>query len=128
MARQERSRIVTEVEARLERALKTDGVPPRDPMFRIEVLARRERAAFRRRLLLVSAKALGAVILAGLGLSLINEPGDESSTALATLAAAGALLMAFLAATSADLWGEVGQAWGGRASHAIWRLVAWFGL
>jgi hypothetical protein len=43
---------VTDLDARLTAALQADTPPGRDPLFRIEVLQRRERARFRRQLLL----------------------------------------------------------------------------
>jgi hypothetical protein len=67
-------------------------------MFRIEILARRERAAFRRRLLTAGAMALGAAILAPLGLSLIDELAGQGFGRLIALTAASAGLAAFLAA------------------------------
>jgi hypothetical protein len=89
---------VTDLEGRLQRALKADDPAPRDPMFRIEILARRERAAFRRRLWTAGAMALGAAILAPLGLGLIDELAGEGAGRLVALTAASAGLVAFLAA------------------------------
>ena len=43
---------MTDLDARLTAALQADALPERDPLFRIEVLRRRERARFRRQLLL----------------------------------------------------------------------------
>jgi hypothetical protein len=89
---------VTDLEGRLERALKADDPAPRDPMFRIEILARRERAALRRRLLTAGAVALGAAILAPLGLGVIDALAGAGTGRLVALTAASAALVAFLAA------------------------------
>ena len=87
---------MTDLEARLDRALKAQGPPPRDPMFRIEVMVRRERAVVRRRLLAACALALGVAILGALGL-LVTETLADGPQRLAVLAMVGAALMALLA-------------------------------
>ena len=89
---------MTDLETRLEQALKADSPSPRDPMFRIELLLRRQRAAARRQVLIGCAAAFAAAILATLGLGVIDEliaPGPERLAAVAT---AGGLLAALLAA------------------------------
>ena len=73
---------MSDLDTRLDQALKADAPAPRDPMFRIEVLLRRERAAFRRRLLTAGAMVLGIAILAALGLGAIGDwvrPGPEQT-------------------------------------------------
>lgn len=87
---------MTDLEARLDQALKADAPPTRDPMFRIAVLERRERAAFRRRILAGSGLAFGAAILAALGLA-AAEGLPNGPERLAALAAIGAALTALLA-------------------------------
>jgi hypothetical protein len=89
---------MTDLETRLEQALKAGGPAPRDPMFRIEILLRRERAAFRRRLVAGAAMALGAALVAALGLSAIDDLVGPGPVRLAAVAAAGALLIACLTA------------------------------
>ena len=89
---------MTDLEARLEQALKADDPAPRDPMFRVEILMRRERAAFRRRLLAAAVTALGVAILAPLGLGAIGELVGAGPMRLAAVAAAGVVLTVFLAA------------------------------
>ena len=89
---------MTDLEARLEHALTSDALPARDPMFRIEILMRRERAAFRRRLLTGGAMALGAAILAALGLVAIGDLIGAGLERLAVVTAAAVVLTAFLAA------------------------------
>lgn len=54
---------MTDIETRLDEALKAGAPPPRDAMFRIEVLVRRERAQFRRWLLSAGAMAFVAGLL-----------------------------------------------------------------
>lgn len=54
-----------DLEARLTAALQMGGPPARDPIFRMRVLLRLERARFRRRMMLaVVAAALAAVLVA----------------------------------------------------------------
>lgn len=87
---------MTDIETRLDQALKAGGSPARDPMFRIAVLERRERAALPRRLMTGGALAFGAAVLAALGVGLLEAlPGVDR---LGGIAAAGALLTALLAA------------------------------
>ena len=88
---------MNDLETRLEHALRVDAPAPRDPMFRIEVLMRRERAAFRRRLLTGGAVALGAAILASLGLGVVGELAGADAERLAAVAAAGVVMAGFLA-------------------------------
>jgi hypothetical protein len=87
---------MTDLEARLDQALKAGAAPARDPMFRILVLERRERTALRRRLATGAALALAAAVLAALGIGLLEALPDVDR--LAAIAAAGALLTALLAA------------------------------
>jgi hypothetical protein len=89
---------MTDLEARLDQALKADKPAPRDPMFRIEILVRRERAVFRRRLIAGGAMALAAAILASLGLVAIDDLIGPGPARLVAVAAAGALLTVCLAA------------------------------
>ena len=88
---------MTDLEARLDHALKADVPAVCDPMFRIAILVRRERAAVRRRLLAGAAVALAAAVLAALAFGVLGAalPGDQR---LAALAAAGVVLTALLAA------------------------------
>jgi hypothetical protein len=108
---------VTDLDARLEHALKAVDPAPRDPMFRVEILARRERAAFRRRVLGAVATALAAAILAPLGLAAISEVFAPGALQLAAVAAAGAGLMAFL--TAPHLGMPV------RSLARLWRPGSW---
>ena len=87
---------MSDLEARLERALVADDPAPLDPMFRIEIMLRRERAMFRTRLLTGVAMALGAAILAMLGLGAAGQLAGVPR--LAMIAAVGVVLTAFLAA------------------------------
>jgi len=111
---------MTDLEARLEHALKADVPAPRDPMFRIEILVRRERAAFRRRLLTGGAIALGAAILAALGLAAVDQLVGAGPGRLAAVAAAGVMLTGLLTAPymGAPLRGLAGR-WRASASSAL---------
>ncbi len=107
---------MTDLEARLEQALKADDPAPRDPMFRIEIMLRRERAVFRRRLLVGVAMALGAAILAMLGLGAAGQLAGVPR--LAMIAAVGVVLTAFLAAAYASARPAL------RTAAASWRATA----
>ena len=52
---------MTNIDDRITTALQHDAPPPRDPLFRIQLLERRERQRFRRRTL--QALAAGAAVL-----------------------------------------------------------------
>lgn len=54
---------MSDVDARLAAALGADAPPERDALFRLDVLARIERARFRRRIVRASAIALVAAVL-----------------------------------------------------------------
>jgi hypothetical protein len=83
---------LTDLEARLEAALRAPAAPARDPAFRVETLLRHEKALFRRKLMICCAVALAAVLAAALcGLS-----GAHTLQALVAAAVAGAA--GFLAA------------------------------
>jgi hypothetical protein len=56
---------MSDVDARLTAALEADAPPERDALFRLDVLARIERARFQRRIVLATAIALVAVMLVG---------------------------------------------------------------
>lgn len=88
---------MTDLEARLERALKVDGLAPRDPMFRIEILMRRERVAMRRQLVAAGGVALGAAILTPFILWGIGALLGASELRLAVIGVcAAALTLAFV--------------------------------
>lgn len=89
---------MTDPETRLNLALRADGLESRDPMFRLEILERRERAAFHRQLLAAGAKAFAAAILAALGLGAIDELLGGGAAWLAAVTAVGVVVTAVLAA------------------------------
>ena len=93
---------MTDLEARLDHALKADQTPARDPMFRIEVLLRRERAVLRRRLARTFIAALAAVFLAATGLAFVNGVVGPGPLRVALLTAGAVVLTAVLAATGAE--------------------------
>src|SRR5215470_1879634 len=57
---------MSDLDGRLAEALRTDAPPARDPVFRVEVLTRLERARFRRRAALTVAVAAVAAVLAAM--------------------------------------------------------------
>lgn len=85
---------MTEFETRLQRAFAADASPATDPLFRIQVSLRRERAALRRHL----AEALGFVcvsaVLAVLVLQAVYEVVESTSVRLLVIAI---LTMAYVA-------------------------------
>jgi hypothetical protein len=86
--------MTSDLEARLQAALKADAAPARDPMFRVQTLQRHERALFRRQLLAFCALILVAALSAALGLEALARPSAGALTAVAAAAA----LAGFLAA------------------------------
>jgi len=54
---------MSDLESRLTAALQAEAAPAYDPIFRVEVLMRLERARFRRRIVLTMAVALVAAVL-----------------------------------------------------------------
>jgi hypothetical protein len=87
---------MSDLETRLEQALKADAPTARDPMFRIQVMERRTQAALRRRLLTGLILAFWAAVLAALGLTLAQTllHGPERLVAAAAIAAAMTALLA----------------------------------
>jgi len=55
--------MMSDVDARLAAALEADAPPARDAVFRLDVLARIERARFQRRIVIATAIALMAAIV-----------------------------------------------------------------
>jgi hypothetical protein len=113
---------MTDLEARLEGALKADD-PPRDPMFRIRILERQERASLRRRALAAVARSLLAAILAALGLGVLEQLIGPGPARLAVVAAASVLLMALLIAPLVPLpvVSSVAGRWRARLDSRLWR-------
>jgi hypothetical protein len=87
---------MTDLETRLERALKADDPAPRDPKFRIEILMRRERMVFRRKLVTAFAMVIGATILGSLSLVAIGKLFGAGPERLELIAAVGVLATAVL--------------------------------
>jgi hypothetical protein len=86
---------MTDLETRLEQALKADAPAARDPMFRIQVMERRSQAALRRQLLTGLILAFWAAVLAALGLTFTQTllHGTERLAAVAVIAAAMTALL-----------------------------------
>ena len=118
---------MTDLETRLDQALKADAPPARDPMFRIQVMERRMLTALRRRILAACALAFVAAIVGALGL-VVAQTQLEGTARLAAIAAIGAVLTALLVAPS--LGGRAAlRGLAHRASFAIRTLPrprAWF--
>ena len=81
---------MSDLEDRLELALRAEAAPARDPAFRVETVLRHEKALFRRQLLACCALAAGAILLALLG-GLFGEPPAVLALQAALAAAAGFL-------------------------------------
>jgi len=115
---------MTDLETRLDEALKADAAPVRDPMFRIVVLEQRERAALRRRLVAASGLAVGATILAAVGLAATEAlpNGVERLSALSVLgvALAAAMVAPYLGGATALRRLAAEAAWALRAAARLW--------
>jgi hypothetical protein len=68
---------MTKADERITTALRHDAPPPRDPVFRLQVLERRERQRFRRRAL----HALAAMAAVAVVSALTASAGGEAYTA-----------------------------------------------
>ena len=89
---------MSDVETRLQQALETEAPAARDPMFRVQVLVRREQSALRARLRRGVVLAFGVAILSGIGVSAVIGLVGPGPTRLVLIAAAGVLAGAALAA------------------------------
>jgi hypothetical protein len=92
---------MTDIESRLEQAMKVDDLASHDPLFRIGILVRRERAAARRRVLSGVTMALGIAILAALGLIVVGKLIGTGAEPPMSVTAAIAMLAVLLAASYA---------------------------
>ena len=90
---------MTNIDERITTALQHDAPPPRDPVFRIQLLERRERQRFRRRT--QQALAGGAAVL-------IVSALTVSAGSMAYVAGS-ALLFALVLVTGAVVMPEFGQ-------------------
>jgi hypothetical protein len=89
---------MSDLDTRLQQALRAEAAPPRDPLFRIEIMLRRERKALRGRMLTSGAMVLTAAILAPFGLAAIDELFAPGYSRLLADALAAAALLAAIAA------------------------------
>ena len=81
-------------DAMLREVLRLRAPPARDPLFRLKVHERRERALFRRRALLASAFALAALTVAAVGAGALGPSAADAARVLffgVLLALAGGL-------------------------------------
>jgi heme A synthase len=81
---------MTNSDQRITAALLQDAPPPRDPVFRLQVLERRERQRFRRRALHALAVGAGAAVMSALTVN----AGGEAYTAGSVLLFAMVLVAA----------------------------------
>lgn len=86
---------MSDLETRLTAALGADAPPARDPVFRVEVLIRLERARFRRQVVRALAVAGALAVLAAVNAPIID----------AWIAAASQRLWIVALAAAAMLWG-----------------------
>jgi hypothetical protein len=75
---------VTDIEARLAKALRADLPPARDPLFRIAVLERRERWQLRRRIAATIVVGAFVTIMASLVLTVLVDANTEAINAWLT--------------------------------------------
>jgi hypothetical protein len=84
---------MSDLETRLSAALHADEAPVRDPLFRVEVLVRLERARFRRRVGRTLAVVGVLAVLAAVNVRVIDDwvAADNQRLWIAALAAAATL-------------------------------------
>jgi hypothetical protein len=83
---------MSDLESRLHAALRADAPPERDALFRLDVLARRERATFIRQLAVTVAAVLAAAVLTAMHARQDGTWTGVDATQLAIVAAALAAL------------------------------------
>jgi hypothetical protein len=111
---------MSDIDLRLQKALKAGDPAVRDPMFRVQVLLRRERAAFRRKVVTASVLALGFAILATLGLGAFGDRISPLWLALGATVAVAAPIV--LAAGSSGLFGaRAASVLRSAAAPLLWR-------
>ena len=86
---------MNDLETRLQAALAAQA-PQRNPMFRIQILLRREQAAFRRRLLAGIVMALAIAVAAALGLGMLGRAAGTGPLWALLVAGAGVVMTAAL--------------------------------
>ena len=77
--------VMTNVDERITTALRHDAPPPRDPVFRLQVLERRERQRFRRRALHALAGGAAVAVVSALTVSAGGEAYTAGSVLLFAL-------------------------------------------
>jgi hypothetical protein len=77
---------LTELENRLQRAFAADALPARDPLFRVQVIIRQQRAALRRQLVEAFGFACASAVLAVLVLRAVDDVVQSSSVHLVVTA------------------------------------------
>lgn len=108
---------MTDLETRLQRAIKAGDSAPRDAMFRIDVLVRRERSLFRRRLLAAVATASAAAIL---GVLLLGAAGSGPTLLAAATGVALTLLAAVPHAYTLSTLRDLAARWRIGIGHRLW--------
>jgi hypothetical protein len=81
---------MTELETRLQRAFAQEAAPAKDPLFRVQIILRRRRAALRRQLL----EACGFLCLGAVLAALLLQALEEA-TLSTRLGVAGLLALVF---------------------------------
>ena len=77
---------MTDLEKRLQRAFAADASPATDPLFRLQVIIRRQRAALRRQFVEALGFACASAVLAVLVLRAVDEVIQSSSARLVVTA------------------------------------------
>lgn len=118
---------LTDIETRLEKALRAHSPPARDPLFRIAVLERRERRQLRRQLAATIAVGALATILASLVLTVLVDANANTIDAWLTEDLEGVAVVLTITATAcfvlAAVW--VSAADGVRGVLRAWRRWLW---
>jgi hypothetical protein len=84
--------MTSEIDQRIAAFLNANAPPERDPMFRIQLLARRERQRFKRRALLILCTAFAFVAIVLTGYSARASLVETASMVLLGLSLAGLAL------------------------------------
>lgn len=113
---------LTDIETRLEKALRPDWPPPRDPMFRIAVLERRERRQLRRQVAATIAVGTFVTVMASLVLTVLVDANANTINAWLREDLEGVAVVLTIAATACFM---LAAGWLAAADRVRGVLRAW---
>lgn len=118
---------MSDLDTRLDEALKADAAAPRGPMFRIQVTLARERRAFRRQLLIVGVVGLATVLLSALAAASAAQavqPGPWRLTVVGSIASILPLAVAGVGLRKLGLLGGIIEPMRARTASVL-RPLLW---